>query len=278
MKNRFDIALTVDVEDWFHLCHLPSVPRVSVTDWRVLKNIETLLALLDTHGVSATFFVLGVVAEAFPELVPMIAERGHEIASHGFSHTVVSALTPQGFRDELQQTAALIEKQCGQRPYGYRAPQWSLSLEKTPWAFEILAEEGYRYDSSCSPLRFVGNPQGARVPFCINVAQGTLWEIPPMVSPSLLGNLPTGGGWGFRFFPFPLIEDSVNRLQQEGGMAVFYLHPRELDPAGPRLPLSPLKSFVSYGSRRDAAPRLVKLFENYRFCTLRQVVDTWGIA
>jgi polysaccharide deacetylase family protein (PEP-CTERM system associated) len=206
----------------------------------------------------------------------MIAERGHEIASHGFSHTMVTSLTPHAFRDELHRTAALIEKQSGRRPYGYRAPQWSLSREKTPWAFEILAEEGYRYDSSCNPLRFVGDPESPRIPFAMNQSPGMLWEIPPLVTPSPIGNLPTGGGWGFRFFPFCLIEDSMDRLQKDGGLSVIYLHPRELDPNGPRLPLSAFRSFIAYGPRRDVTPRLVKLFEICRFRTLQQVVETWS--
>ena len=221
--------------------------------------------------------MLGSVAKNEPDLAPMICSAGHEIASHGYSHHLVTDLTPQQFRDELQLTGRILLEQTGQRPVGYRAPQWSLK-ESNVWAFAALCDQGYHYDSSLNPLPFVGNPRGNRTPYELEGEGAGLWEIPPMVTGSWLGNLPTGGGWGFRFFPFRTICTTIEALNRRQQPAVLYLHPREVDPAGPRLDLPPLKRFVSYGNRTDAVPRLRELFRRYRFITLKELVHQWRHA
>ena len=229
------------------------------------------------YDVRATFFVLGSVAEAIPELVPGIAANGHEIASHGYSHRQVTELDPSGFRDELGHTGEILESQSGQKTVGFRAPQWSLS-DATPWAFEILHEQGYWYDSSCTPLPIVGNPAGSWIPYRVETKRGSIWEIPPMVTPSPVGNLPTGGGWGLRFFPRPMIRSTIMELNGAGSPAVLFLHPREFDPDGPRLRLKPLKKFVTYGPRTDLSGRLADLLSRYRFGTLKDLVEEWKSA
>ena len=270
-------ALTVDVEDWFHICGLSQEPKVDSAEWRVRSNVTKLLALFAAYNVRATFFVLGCVAEGLPGLLSQIASAGHEIASHGHSHRMVTKLDPQGFRDELRHTRDILESQSGQKIVGFRAPQWSLTAA-TPWAFEILKEEGYWYDSSLNPLPFIGNPKGPRVPYKIRMTCGELWEIPPMVTPSVFGNLPTGGGWGLRLFPQRIIHNTIRELNDAGAPAVFFLHPRELDPAGPRLRLSLLKKFATYGPRSDVSPRLENLLRSFRFGTLRDMVEQWESA
>jgi polysaccharide deacetylase family protein (PEP-CTERM system associated) len=271
-------VLTVDVEDWYHVCGpegaSPVPPRSS---WRVRRNLELILALLTEYSQRATFFMLGSVAESNPDLAPMICSAGHEIASHGYSHRLVTDLTPQEFRDELQVTERILKEQTGQRPFGYRAPRWSLS-EQNGWAFAILSEEGYRYDSSLNPLPFTGNSRGCRAPYPLGGEGTGLWEFPPMVTPSWIGNLPTGGGWGFRFFPLNMVCATIEALNSRDCPAVLYLHPRELDPAGPRLELSPFLRFVSYGGRTDAAPRIRELLGRYRFTTLKELVYEWQNA
>ena len=270
-------ALTVDVEEWFHICGVRGIEGLSF-ERRVRGNIERLLAVLDACQVKATFFVLGSLAASEPGLVRDIAIRGHEIASHGYSHSLVSSLARESFRDEIRQTADILENQCGRRPTGFRAPQWSVSREKTPWAFDILMEEGYCYDSSCNPLPFIGVRNGPRTPWKMELAHGSLWEIPPLVSPSIIGNLPTGGGWGFRFFPFRMIERTVRQLNSTRAPAVLFLHPRELDPLGPRLKMSPFKTFVAYGARTDALERVVRLLQNFSFIRLDEMVAQWESA
>jgi peptidoglycan-N-acetylglucosamine deacetylase len=268
-------AFTIDVEDWYHVCGLDGVPSVPPSRRRVFPNVERILALLAEFEVLATFFVLGSVAEEEPALVPMIAAAGHEIASHGYSHRLVTELGPALFRDELQRTGEVLERQSGSRPVGFRAPQWSISATETPWALNILREEGYRYDSSCTPLPIVGDANGPRFPFVVETPAGPLLEIPPMVTPSFLGNLPTGGGWGFRFFPLAMIARTVAGLNVAGNPAVLFLHPREMEPAGPRLRLSLLREFAAYGPRTNPERRLKHLLQRFSFGTLRQLEEQW---
>lgn len=264
-------AITVDLEEWYHVCGQGAVAVARDDARRVQYATGRILDLLAEHNVKATFFVLGVVAEAEPDLIRRIAGEGHEIASHGWSHTLLHALTPEQFRDELQRTSELLMTLSGERPVGFRAPQWSVT-ERTPWAHDILAGMGYRYDSSLNPLPFVGNRRGSMVPFSVGTASGTILEIPPMVSPTLFGNMPTGGGWGFRFFPLSMIIRTIERLNRCGNPAVIYIHPREFDPDGPRLPLAPLAAFATYGTRTDALPRVKRLLTEFSFKPLRELL------
>jgi len=270
-------AITIDLEDWYHGNCTETGPIIPRGQKRVRPNTQRILTLLAEFGVKATFFVLGSVAQDDPSLIPMIAAEGHEIASHGYSHTLIPTLGPELFRDELRRTAEIIERQAGYLPVGFRAPQWSLG-PRTPWALEILRQEGCRYDSSYNPLPIIGNPRGPRAPFAIATPAGPILELPPMVTPSPIGNLPSGGGWGFRFFPLVLIRHTMQRLNAAGTPALLYLHPREMEAYGPRLPLSPLYSFASYGPRSEATGRLRDLLSNFRFQTLREMALAWQSA
>ena len=270
-------ALTVDVEDWYHVCGIGVQAVAPRHTWRVEQNVAKLLVLLERFQCRATFFMLGSVAEALPGLAPMIAAKGHEIASHGYSHTLLSEMDRRQFEDELLRTGEILYGQTGRRPVGYRAPQWSVS-PATPWVDDILAGHGYCYDSSRNPLPVVGDPSAERFPYRIATAHGTLWEIPPMVTPIGITTLPTGGGWGFRLFPAALIRATIDSCQRAQTPAVLYLHPREVDPDGPRLQLPLLKRFAAYGTRSDASARLSTLLERYRFMTLEEMVDRWQSA
>lgn len=272
-----DNALTVDVEDWYHVCGIGEQAAVPRDSWRVAGALGKILTLLARHHCRATFFMLGSVAESNPELAPMIVAAGHEIASHGYSHTLVSRLDRHQFLDELLRTERILMEQIGQRPVGYRAPQWSVS-RATPWVDGILAAQGYLYDSSRNPLLFVGDPSGRRHPYRIATPHGPLWEIPPMVTRTPLINLPSGGGWGFRLFPLAMISATMERYGRRRAPAVLYLHPREVEPDGPRLRLSPLKQFAAYGTRTDAQPRLSALLNRFRFTPLGEMVATWQSA
>jgi len=272
-----DNALTVDVEDWYHVCGIGEQEETPRHLWRISVTIKKVLALLERHGCRATFFMLGSVAESNPELAPIIVAKGHEIASHGYSHTLLSQMDRQQFLDELLRTQKILMEQTGQRPVGYRAPQWSVS-RKTPWVDDILAEQGYVYDSSRNPLPFVGDSSGQRQPYRITTPHGPLWEIPPMVTPARLVNLPSGGGWGFRLFPLAMIKATIEHYGRQQAPAVLYLHPREVDPDGPRLQLPLLKRFAAYGTCNDATPRLSALLKRFRFSTLAEMVASWQSA
>lgn len=277
MEPKVRNVLTIDVEDWYHGCCSVPPPLVGLGQRRLRRNIELILSLLEECRVRATFFVLGCVAEEEPAIVPMISAAGHEVASHGYSHTLIPVLEADGFRDEVRRSFDILAEQSGTAPAGFRAPQWSLGTA-TPWAPQILREEGCLYDSSYNPLPFVGNPHGPRAPFRIDTRSGALVEVPPMVTPSPIGNLPTGGGWGFRFFPLRMIRGTVQRLNDSGVPAVLYLHPREIDPSGPRLDLSPLHSFVCYGPRTDASCRLRSLLTSFQFQTVKELASSWQRA
>jgi peptidoglycan-N-acetylglucosamine deacetylase len=274
LSPRTHNVVTIDVEDWYHVCGLKTEPVVPASQRRVRQNTELILSVLNEFGIKATFFVLGCVAEAEPDLAPLIAADGHEIASHGYSHRLVSQLSPDEFRNEIRQTGALLQRQTGQRPVGFRAPRWSLSRSLTPWAFDILAQEGYLYDSSLNPLPFVGDANGPRFPYRPSEGGGALLEYPPLVASSLLGNLPVGGGWGFRLFPLSFVVNAIEEYNHLNRPAVLYLHPRELDPSGPRLPLSPVKKFAAYGTRQDAVSRLRRLFDQFSYIPMKDLAST----
>jgi polysaccharide deacetylase family protein (PEP-CTERM system associated) len=219
--------LTFDVEDWPQSTLDFSLPITH----RARDNTLRLLDLLAAAGVRATFFVLGLVAETFPDLVRRIRADGHEVASHGYSHRPVFGMRPEGFRDDLRRSRAIIEDAAGVRVLGYRAPDFSIRGADL-WAFEILGEEGLRYDSSLFPIR--GPRYGVRaaftLPFRVLPACGSdLIEL-PLATVEWMGlRMPAAGGGYFRLFPYWISRSAINGLNRRGGPATVYLHPYELD-------------------------------------------------
>jgi polysaccharide deacetylase family protein (PEP-CTERM system associated) len=265
-------VLTVDVEEYYHgvefgvvfghqgTRHLPS---------RVVGETERLLDVLDEHEARGTFFTLGLVAHRFPRLVRAIAARGHEIASHGWDHRLLSTLGPETFRRDVRAAKQVLEDATGQAVWGYRAPNYSMGTA-TPWAPAILWEEGHAYDSSVHPIAhdrysFASAP---RFPHPIAAGEGTLWEVP--VGTARLGgtNLPVGGGF-FRLLPEPLIREaiaSVNR--REGRPVVLYVHPWEFDVEQPRPPMSWAHRFRHYVGVAGAERKLRALLRRFRFTSI----------
>lgn len=270
-------CFTVDVEDWFHVCGNGDLPPVPSNQWRVYDNTVRLLDLFDELGIRGTFFMLGSVASASPGLAAKIAACGHEVASHGYSHQLVYNLTPEQFHEEIIRTGDLIAQQTGMTPVGFRAPQWSLG-ERTPWAFEILKQEGYLYDSSCTPLPFIGNPGSSLSPYRLSTDSGYLWEIPPLVTSTRFVNLPSGGGWGLRLLPIKTVLKGVSNAHSGLNPAVFFLHPREIDPGGPRLRLPLIKRFAAYGTRSNVEPVVRRLALTGTSIPLREMVESWPSA
>lgn len=262
-------SFSVDLEDWFHLLELDGAPPLERWDAqpsRVEHNTLRLLTLLAAHRVKCTFFVLGWVAARFPALVRHIADQGHEIASHGHLHALVWSQGPALFRDDLRRASDCIEAACGQRPIGYRAPGFSV-VERTAWALEILAEEGFVYDSSVFPAaRAHGGMPGAR-PEPHRLACG-LHEFP--VSTVGLWGKRVGylGGGYLRALPGPLV-NTLARMQAHAGRdLVLYVHPRDIDLEQPRLPMGwrrRLRTYVGLGSTFDKLAALLAAFEWGRF-------------
>ena len=263
-------AMTVDVEDYFQVSAME--PHIERGRWdsypcRLERNMDQILELFDRHRARATFFTLGWVAERYPGLIRRIVEGGHELASHGCDHTRVDAQDAAQFRADVRRSKALLEDSGGVRVLGYRAASFSIGT-RTPWAFEVLAEEGYGYSSSIYPIRHdhYGMPGAPRFAFRPLPGQPFL-EI-PVTTLSLLGQtLPCGGGGYFRLLPYPLSRWALARVNRhEGAACVFYFHPWEIDPDQPRVPGVSLKTrFRHYVNLRRMARRLEAVLGDFRW-------------
>lgn len=267
-------SLSVDLEDWFHILE---VPGNSSSGWerypsRVEIGARRILELCTAHGLTATFFVLGWVAERNPQLIREISSLGHEIASHGFSHEPVYRLSRDGFRSDLRRSLRILEDLTGQKVLGYRAPSFSLT-PRTRWVFEILKEEGFLYDSSLFPAHrlYGGMPRG---PTRIFKDRSTgIWEVPVSVVQVLNLRVPFSSGGYFRLYPYPLIRWAAHRLNRSSQGVIFLVHPRELDPAQPRLRLPLHRSFLCYVGIRTTQRKLESLLTEFRFVPIKELIE-----
>lgn len=275
-------ALTVDVEEWFQVSlferHAP------VASWeryprRAADSVRVLLDLFAKRDVKATFFVLGWVAEREKSLMRAIVAAGHEVASHGHLHRELHALDPETFRADLARARDAIGEACGVSVRGFRAPSWSV-VQRTIWALEVLVEEGYAFDSSIFPIRHdrYGMPDRPRFPHRLRLRAGTLVEVPPATAKILGANVPVAGGGYLRQFPPALIRFGLDSLAREGIPATFYLHPWEIDPSQPRLPVPALTRIRHYRNLSRVLPRLDALLARYRFGTIGQMLSATRIA
>jgi len=271
-------AMTCDVEDYFQVSAFDAVvPR---SHWetlpsRVVPNTERLLGIFEESGVTATFFLLGWVAERFPSLVKDIAARGHEVASHGYGHRLVYDQTPDAFREDVRRAKAIIEDRSGQEVRGYRAPSYSIT-QRSLWALDVLLEEGYTYDASIFPIRHdrYGIPGAPRHAHALSREAGRLTEAPPSTVRVGGMNLPVAGGGYFRLLPYWWTRWGIRRVnERERQPAVFYLHPWELDPDQPRLQASAVSRFRHYRNLSKTEARLRRLLQDFRFGPLGRLVE-----
>jgi len=276
-------ALTVDVEDYFHVAAL--APSISPDSWisresRVVGNTQKLLSIFEQFDVRGTFFVLGWVAERYPQLVSDIAARGHEIACHGFSHRLVYEQSPEEFYAETLRSKTLLEDITGSPVIGYRAASYSI-VRKSLWALNILVELGFVYDSSIFPVRHdrYGIPNAERVPHRMSTPNGASIVEWPLATAKILGfRLPVAGGGYFRLLPYWLSRwglDSINRSELQP--FIFYLHPWEIDPAQPRVAASLLSRFRHYTNLGKCEERLKRLLDDFRFGTVRDGLEKLGL-
>lgn len=251
VDGRLVNALSVDVEDWFQVQAFAG--RVDRADWdtlprRVEANTDRVLDLFAEAGVRATFFTLGWVAERHPALIRRIVAAGHELASHGLEHRLVRDQRPEVFRADIRRAKALLEDAGGVPVRGYRAATFSIGAD-TPWAFEILAEEGHAYSSSVNPIRhdLYGMPDAPRFPYRPEGAPEDFAEV-PLTTVRLRGrNWPCAGGGFFRLMPYALFRSGLRRVNgRDGRPAVFYFHPWEVDPGQPRMSGLPLRTRVRH--------------------------------
>ena len=276
-------AMTVDVEDYFQVSafeHCVSRSQWGSMESRVCRNTERLLSLFDDAKVQATFFVLGWVAERFPDLVRRISYAGHELASHSYEHRLVYSQTPAQFREDLRRAKYALEAAAGVPILGYRAPSYSITRDAL-WALDILVEEGYLFDSSIYPIHHdrYGIPDWPRHVQRLERPTGTLWELPGSTVRWLGANFPMGGGGYFRILPYGWTRRGIERLnQREQQPAVFYLHPWEIDPDQPRIGANGLSRLRHYRNLETTESRLRRLLRDFRFGTVSDVLQTAATA
>jgi polysaccharide deacetylase family protein (PEP-CTERM system associated) len=270
-------VLSVDVEDYFMVeAFAGSVRRESWGNWpsRVVSNTRRALDLFDKYGAKGTFFFVGWVAEKFPELVRDVHARGHELACHSYWHRTVYSLTPSEFREDTRAATRAIEDAAGVRIHGYRAPSWSITKECL-WALDILAEEGFAYDSSIYPIHhdLYGVPGAQRFPYLHRLKFGqSLLEFPPTTVRFLGQNFPAAGGGYLRILPLAYTRWVFHKFEEEyHERVVVYFHPWELDPEQPRVRERLKSRLRHYTNLAGMECKLENLLKTYSFHCLREI-------
>ncbi len=276
-------ALTVDVEDYFQVSGFESVVRYETWDRyesRVERNTYRILDILEESETKATFFVLGWLADRYPKLVMEIEQRGHEVACHGYSHRLIYNQTKSEFREETRRAKSGLEEIIRKPVLGYRAASYSITA-KSLWALDILAEEGFQYDSSIFPVwhdRY-GIPGSRRFPYRLTLnGQLTMAEFP--LTTFHLGpvDIPIAGGGYLRLLPIWFVRWAIQRMQaREQEPASIYLHPWELDPEQPRVNGSRIARFRHYLNLHTMEGKLRALLSVFRFAPMRDVLISRGL-
>jgi polysaccharide deacetylase family protein (PEP-CTERM system associated) len=266
MNQSITNLLTIDIEDWFHTSAL--APYIDQDQWgclesRVVRNVHLLLNLFAAHQTRATFFILGWIAERYPDLVKEIDAHGHEIASHGYRHRLIYQLTPGQFQDYLERAKNILEDLLGHPIRGYRATSFSITKESW-WALDLIQAAGFAYDSSIFPIGYHDLYGIAGLPRSLYAHGNGLVEIPPSTLRLWGQNIPFGGGGYFRLYPYWVTRWGIRQLNREGLPALIYLHPWELDPDCPRVAQADGRTrFRQYVNLRQTAPRLTRLLEDF---------------
>jgi polysaccharide deacetylase family protein (PEP-CTERM system associated) len=262
-------ALSVDIEDWFHVGAFEKTIRRE--DWdglqcRVEANTDAVIDLFASADVKATFFTLGWVASRYPALMRRIVDAGHEVASHGWDHIRVFTMTSAQFTDDLMRTRKTLEDATGVKVSGYRAPSFSID-QRTPWAHEVLADQGYVYSSSVAPVvhDHYGWPEAPRFAFR-PVAGSDLIELPVTTAKFGGRTLAAGGGGFFRLLPYGFSKWAFKQVNAAGEPGIFYFHPWEIDPDQPRVPDAPIRSKIRHYTNLDVmAPKLRRIMAAFEW-------------
>lgn len=282
MTEQIRNALTIDVEDYFQVAALAEAVKYddwSSMEYRVEANTDRILGLFERAGVKATFFTLGWVAERSPNLVKRIADAGHEVASHGYSHQLIYNQTPEVFQEETIRSKAILEDILGEPVTGYRAASYSIT-NQSRWALDILAEQGFTWDSSIFPVHHdrYGMPGTPRWPHRLMTDKGYELAEFPLSTLKLPGyTLPIAGGGYFRLFPYWFSKFGLGSINRQGKPFVFYLHPWEVDPGQPRLDVKWFSRFRHYNNLDVCEQRLAKLLRHFSFTTISEVLRNEGV-
>lgn len=265
--------LTIDVEDYFQVSAFEK--KINPDEWaqfesRVSNNTENILSILHNHNVKATFFIVGWIAEKYPELVKKISSSGHEIGCHSYKHQRIHTLSKQAFKEDTKRSKEILEDITGQQVFGYRAPSYTIT-KKTIWALDILTELGFTYDSSIFPIYHdtYGIPDAPRFPYKHDGLE--LYEYPISTALILGRKVPVAGGGYFRLFPYWFTKTALRSINnKERQPFVFYIHPWEIDPHQPRIENIPLKSrFRHYNNLHKTQERFTKLLTDFQFSSFQ---------
>lgn len=268
--------LSVDVEDWFQVDNLKQA--ITRESWdgnvsRVERNVDIILELLDKNNSTATFFILGWIAERFPQVVKKIHQQSHEVACHGYNHELVYSLSPENFRQDVIRTKNILEDTIGERIIGYRAPNFSI----TDWAIDVLISLGFKYDSSLF-LTFAHNRYGKLKNY--KVSSNSVFELKEGFYQVMLSNneyagikLPWSGGFYFRFIPYRIFKSGIDKILKDKGIYIFYIHPWEFDPKQPRVANINLQyKFRHYTNLKKTESKFIRLLHDYKFFPIRTVI------
>jgi polysaccharide deacetylase family protein (PEP-CTERM system associated) len=282
MYDRASHIFSVDVEEYFQVSAFDgSIDRASWSSFpsRVAASVDWLLETLDQHHARATFFVLGCLVGQHADLVRRIQDAGHEIASHGWSHRKLTSLSRADFAEELRSSKEALEWVTGAPVIGFRAPSFSL-VPGLEWAFDVLLEQGYQYDSSLFPIRRpgYGYPGTPAEPHEITRAGGTLIEFPLTVMSVGGANLPAAGGGYFRHFPYAMTRAALRAYGRRGIPGMFYIHPWEVDPLQPRLAAPALQRLRHYGGIAGTRERLLRLLAEFSFTSVAAMMQPSPLA
>lgn len=272
-KRPITNALTIDFEDWYQGLEIPYSEWDKFED-RIEAAGDKLLRILDEAGAKATFFVLGYVAEKHPELIRRIKSEGHEIGTHGFSHTLIYTQKADLFREELTRAISYLEDLVGQKVLGHRAPFFSITKDSL-WALDILGELGIKYDSSIFPVlnyRY-GIADAPRFPYTIKREKFEFVEF-PISTLKLPGfTMPISGGAYFRIYPYQLTKQAIRAVNRQRQPVTFYLHPWEIDPEHPRIDVPRRIAMTHYFNLGATERRLKKLLRDFRMAPMKDVLN-----
>ena len=271
--NSSHHIMTCDLEDWYH----PSLVGAPMEKWdtyesRIEKTTDLVLNLFKETDTQATFFVLGYVAEHFPNIVKKIMANGHEIACHSYSHRLIYNMSPEEFKKDTQKVVSILKDITGKSPKGYRSPSWSTTLQ-LDWYWEILKENGFEYDSSLYPYKtfLYGDNSNPRTLY--EIKKYGLFEIPPSVGEMFGKRIPYSGGFFLRALPSFLINAFVRQYHRMHSPAVLYFHPWELDPDVPRQKLGLKNNLITYVNIGQFQKKIGKLARKYHFISIQNYLD-----
>jgi len=276
--------LSIDLEEWFH----PEYVQKKVTnplrsEYYITHSLSKVLQILDEYKICATFFIVGEIAEKFPNIVEEICVRGHEVAFHRFFHEPMWMLDAKSFQSEIEKFDSIVHSITGEECLGFRAPSFSLNNE-TRWALDVLEESGYIYDSSVFPTKtsLYGVPSAPVIPYrpshdsiIKEDEDRKLFEFPLLIYQIACFRIPAAGGFYNRFLPITIIERAIKKMNSSGNPAVLFFHPWEVDKSTPKLKLGLMKSFITYHNLNKTEEKLRYLLSRFRFTSFRDFIEEW---